>query len=88
MEENEETFDKYHRFRSKSSPMEKECIDDCKKNTICGIRAGKSELRCDYESDVLGGKEAGTATKRKTYKPEPHNCALNMVGIRAQMGLD
>jgi sphingomyelin phosphodiesterase len=86
MEEDEETFQKYHRFSSKSSPMEKECVDDCKKNTICGIRAGKSELRCDYESDVFGGE--GVETKRATYKPEAHNCALNMVSIRSQMGLN
>ena len=83
MEENEETFQKYHRFTTKSSPMSPECIDDCKKETICNIRAGNSEHRCDYESDVPGKIK----TKSTTYKPKPHMCALNMKSIRSQRGL-
>ncbi|KAG2235672.1 hypothetical protein INT48_008548 [Thamnidium elegans] len=82
MENNQETFNKYHLFTTKSSPLTKECDDDCRKNTICNIRAGKSEQRCDYESDVFHGEDIGT--KRETYKPETHLCAMNLVGVRSQ----
>lgn len=84
MENDQETFDKYYQYTTKSSPMTKECIGDCKKNAICSIRAGKSEQRCDYESDVFNGE--GVGTKRKSYKPEAHNCALNLESIRSQRG--
>lgn len=76
MEEDQETFDKYDRFSWKSSPLAKECDEECKKNTICGIRAGKSELRCDYESDVFMGER---------YKPKSHDCAMNLLGVNARL---
>ncbi|KAK4511645.1 uncharacterized protein ATC70_012861 [Mucor velutinosus] len=76
MEDDQETFDKYNRFSWKSSPLAKECDEECKKNTICGIRAGKSELRCDYESDVFMGER---------YKPKSHDCAMNLLGINARL---
>ncbi|KAI9253659.1 Metallo-dependent phosphatase-like protein [Helicostylum pulchrum] len=82
METNQETFNKYRLFTTKSSPLTKECDDNCKKNTICNIRAGKSEQRCDYESDVFNGE--GIGIKRETYKPETHLCAMNLVGVRSQ----
>lgn len=73
MEENPATFDKYYQYSWKSSPLATECDDECKKNIICGVRAGKSELRCDYESDIFDG--------RTTYKPQRHNCAFNLQSI-------
>lgn len=79
MENDQETFDKYYKYTTKSSPMTKECVGDCKKNVICNIRAGKSEQRCDYESDVFHGE-----SQRKSYKPEAHNCAMNLESIRAR----
>jgi sphingomyelin phosphodiesterase len=90
MEENPETFDKYNKFSWKSSPLAKECIGECKQSTICSIRAGKSEQRCDYESDVFmgeqhGDKDASTGQRRPSYKPEPHNCAMNLLGINARI---
>lgn len=81
METNQETFDKYHQYTTKSFPMAAKCEGDCKKNTICNIRAGKSEQRCDYESDVFHGED------RETYQPETHNCALNLQSIRSQKRL-
>ncbi|GAA5807073.1 hypothetical protein MFLAVUS_000423 [Mucor flavus] len=82
METNQETFNKYHLFTTKSSPLTKECDDSCRKSTICNIRAGKSEQRCDYEPDVFKGE--GIGIKRETYKPETHLCAMNLVGVRSQ----
>lgn len=81
MEENQETFDKYYQYTTKSSPFKQECDEDCKKREICNIRAGRSEQRCDYDKDVF---EVGSTNSEKRYKPEPHNCALNLVGIRAR----
>lgn len=88
MEETPEIFDKYNTFSWKSSPLAKECTDECKRSAICSIRAGKSEQRCDYESDVFmgeqhGNKEVSTGQHRQSYKPEPHNCAMNLRGINA-----
>lgn len=80
MENDQATFDKYHKYTTKSSPMAKPCIDDCKKNTICNIRAGKSEQRCDYESDVFNGE----GIRKKSFKPKAHNCALNLESIRSR----
>jgi sphingomyelin phosphodiesterase len=90
MEENPEIFNKYNRFSWKSSPLAKECIGECKQSAICSIRAGKSEQRCDYESDVFMGEQYGneqvsTGQRRKSYKPEPHNCAMNILSINALM---
>lgn len=82
MENDEETFNKYHLFTTKSAPMTKECTGECKKNAICNIRAGKSEQRCDYDPDVFRGEDI--STRRKTYQSDTHLCALNVVGIRAQ----
>ncbi|KAG2180399.1 hypothetical protein INT44_003403 [Umbelopsis vinacea] len=50
-EESDSMFEKYYNFRSKSSPDLPECDQACRTNLICGIRAGKSELRCDYQRD-------------------------------------
>ncbi|GAB5593233.1 hypothetical protein Unana1_08133 [Umbelopsis nana] len=52
-EENESMFEKYFMYRTKSSPTLPECDQTCRTNIICGIRAGKSELRCDYQRDDL-----------------------------------
>jgi sphingomyelin phosphodiesterase len=84
MENNDNNaFDKYYTFRSKSAPNQKECNDECQKNIICGIRAGKSELRCDYEPDVLFGGEQ--VQRRQVYQQEEHNCALNLVSINSKL---
>ncbi|KAI8982137.1 Metallo-dependent phosphatase-like protein [Mycotypha africana] len=48
MELNNNKFDQYWVNRYKSSPLTPECDFVCRVNTICGMRAGKSELRCDY----------------------------------------
>ncbi|CEP15672.1 hypothetical protein [Parasitella parasitica] len=49
MELDDEKFDLYWLNRYKSSPMTPNCDQACRVNTICGMRAGKSELRCDYD---------------------------------------
>lgn len=49
MELNDNLFDSYWQNRFKQSPFIPECNEACRINTICNIRAGKSELRCDYE---------------------------------------
>ncbi|KAL7321705.1 hypothetical protein PS15m_001446 [Mucor circinelloides] len=49
MELDDEKFNLYWLNRYKSSPMTPECDEACRINTICGMRAGKSELRCDYD---------------------------------------
>ncbi|KAG0950228.1 hypothetical protein G6F57_000117 [Rhizopus arrhizus] len=67
MENNEATFNKYHLFTSKSSPIIKECDENCRKNTICGIRAGNSEHRCDHLVNIYG---------RERYIAEPHLCGI------------
>ncbi|KAG0744407.1 hypothetical protein G6F42_009092 [Rhizopus arrhizus] len=64
-QENLDSFNKYHHFMSKSTSVVKECDEKCKKNTICSIRAGNSEHRCDYESDLF---------EPERYKPELHLC--------------
>ncbi|KAG1158719.1 hypothetical protein G6F37_005542 [Rhizopus arrhizus] len=64
-QENLDSFSKYHHFMSKSTSVVKECDEKCKKNTICSIRAGNSEHRCDYESDLF---------EPERYKPELHLC--------------
>ncbi|KAI8991188.1 Metallo-dependent phosphatase-like protein [Mycotypha africana] len=54
-----DTFDKYYHYRSKLSPVPdyELCLEneECKKKVICGIRAGKSELRCDFDPDYFPG---------------------------------
>jgi sphingomyelin phosphodiesterase len=49
MELDDAVFDAYWNNRYKSSPMTPECDEACRINVVCGIRAGKSELRCDYD---------------------------------------
>ncbi|ORX59557.1 sphingomyelin phosphodiesterase [Hesseltinella vesiculosa] len=53
MESNNATFEKYWRYRSKSSPIVRPCDESCMEETICNIRAGKAEHRCDFEPDRL-----------------------------------
>lgn len=48
MELNDNVFDLYWSNRYKQSPMTPLCDEVCRINTICTIRAGKSEYRCDY----------------------------------------
>ncbi|KAF7730158.1 hypothetical protein EC973_002766 [Apophysomyces ossiformis] len=86
MEEDPETFAKYWYYRTKSSPMTKDCDEECQENTICGIRAGKSELRCDYEPDMFpkGEAQEGLEFKRKRYRPEEHLCGLNLRSVTRQ----
>lgn len=76
MENNPVLFDKYWRYRSKSAPHIPDCDEDCRNNTICAIRAGKSELRCDYEPDVLFGG--------KRYAREEHVCGINLVSVNSR----
>lgn len=52
-EESDDMFEKYYSNRVKSSPTVPECDQACRTNIICGIRAGKSELRCDYQRDDM-----------------------------------
>lgn len=66
-----DTFEKYRRFTTKSSPIARECDDECKRKAICNIRAGNSEHRCDYESDVF-------EPEQKRQKTEIHLCGLNI----------
>lgn len=49
MEIDDNLFDLYWLNRYKQSPMTPECNEICRINTICTMRAGKSEYRCDYE---------------------------------------
>ncbi|ORZ09835.1 Metallo-dependent phosphatase-like protein [Absidia repens] len=53
METNIDTFEKYWWHRGRLSPKTKECDGHCRSVTICNIRAGKSEDRCDYYNPVL-----------------------------------
>ncbi|CEG69751.1 hypothetical protein RMATCC62417_05770 [Rhizopus microsporus] len=66
-----DTFEKYRRFTTKSSPIARECDDECKRKAICNIRAGNSEHRCDYDSDVF-------EPEQKRQKTEMHLCGLNI----------
>ncbi|KAJ2955277.1 hypothetical protein NQZ79_g8696 [Umbelopsis isabellina] len=52
-EDDDSMFEKYYQYRSKSSPLRPECDETCRANLICGIRAGKSEDRCDYQRDDM-----------------------------------
>ncbi|KAI8978467.1 Metallo-dependent phosphatase-like protein [Pilobolus umbonatus] len=81
MEQNVSTFNKYNRYRTKSAPMHELCVDECKSTTICNIRAGKSELRCDYEPDVLPGGDASIRKKKSRAPAFEHKCALNLIGV-------
>ncbi|KAI8365386.1 Metallo-dependent phosphatase-like protein [Radiomyces spectabilis] len=76
MENDKSVFDKYWRFRSKSAPQHVECDDECREKAICGIRAGKSELRCDFESDIFGKSVPWQLQ-------EVHPCAINLQSIRS-----
>ncbi|KAI8366663.1 Metallo-dependent phosphatase-like protein [Radiomyces spectabilis] len=49
MEQDIHVFDKYWEYRTKSSAVREECDDGCRHQILCSIRAGKSELRCDYK---------------------------------------
>jgi sphingomyelin phosphodiesterase len=49
MELDNSIFDSYWSNRYKQSPFTPECNEACRINTVCNIRAGKSELRCDYQ---------------------------------------
>ncbi|KAI9474288.1 MAG: Metallo-dependent phosphatase-like protein [Benjaminiella poitrasii] len=49
MELDDKKFDLYWLNRYKASPLTPECDVSCRTNVICGMRAGKSELRCDYD---------------------------------------
>ncbi|CAO3616653.1 unnamed protein product [Cunninghamella echinulata] len=80
MENNNSTFDKYWYHRTKLAPQTPECDEDCRRNIICGIRAGKSELRCDYDPDVLFG--GGSISRSSTYA-ETHSCGWNLEGIHS-----
>ncbi|KAI9259430.1 Metallo-dependent phosphatase-like protein [Phascolomyces articulosus] len=69
-------FDKYWKYRAKSSPYVSECDEECRASVICGIRAGKSEQRCDYDPDVLPG---GINNKKRRPIEEP-TCGLHLQG--------
>lgn len=56
MELNDELFNKYWLNRYKKSPWTPDCDQDCKANTICTLRAGKSEYRCDYLPKLPTGR--------------------------------
>ncbi|KAJ3113294.1 hypothetical protein HDU96_003563 [Phlyctochytrium bullatum] len=45
MEEGGDVFDKYHAFRFKSANVPA-CDEKCRKDSVCRVRAGKSELSC------------------------------------------
>ncbi|KAG0179415.1 hypothetical protein DFQ29_002136 [Apophysomyces sp. BC1021] len=80
MESDIDTFAKYWNYRTKSSPKTPFCDEDCRANVICSVRAGKSELRCDYQSDEFPGKETQTEfNSKKRYRPEEHLCSINLV---------
>ncbi|KAI8387260.1 Metallo-dependent phosphatase-like protein [Blakeslea trispora] len=49
MAHDDKRFDLYWLHRYKSSPLSPPCDHQCRINAVCNIRAGKSELRCDYE---------------------------------------
>ncbi|KAI8081271.1 Metallo-dependent phosphatase-like protein [Halteromyces radiatus] len=81
MEDNQEVFNKYWRHRVRSSPKIPPCDEQCQSNAICAIRAGKSELRCDYDSDVLF--RVGRPNNMSSFSgplSEPHPCGLNLMG--------
>ncbi|KAI9473630.1 MAG: Metallo-dependent phosphatase-like protein [Benjaminiella poitrasii] len=92
MEDNQETYEKYYRYSWKSSPLlDQNCLfgEECKKNIICGVRAGKSELRCDYERDVFNGEpqqydDVRIYRKPSSYKSELHLCGLNLQSIKSR----
>ncbi|KAI7907393.1 Metallo-dependent phosphatase-like protein [Cokeromyces recurvatus] len=82
MESNQKTYEEYYKYSWKSSPLlDQNCLfnDECKKNIICGIRAGKSELRCDYEPDIFNSER-----EERYDDPEPHLCGLNLQSIRSK----
>lgn len=50
MELNDDLFNLYWSNRFKQSPMTPDCTEEaCRINTICTMRAGRSQDRCDYE---------------------------------------
>lgn len=49
METEDDMFERYWLYRYKSSPFTPDCDKKCRTNVVCGMRAGKSELRCDYD---------------------------------------
>ncbi|KAI7877878.1 Metallo-dependent phosphatase-like protein [Mucor mucedo] len=56
MELDDKLFDKFWINRYKQSPFTPVCDKDCKVNTICTMRAGKSEYRCDYVPELPTGR--------------------------------
>ncbi|KAI7866585.1 Metallo-dependent phosphatase-like protein [Spinellus fusiger] len=80
MESDAATFDKYWKYRFKSAPKIQACDEVCRANTLCGIRSGKSELRCDF-SDSLFGKEQGNAMTTP-YHQERHICGINLMSVK------
>jgi len=63
-------FEKYYNFRSKTSPNLPECDQACRTNLICGIRAGKSELRCDYQRDDINQTSQVSLFSERQRNPE------------------
>ncbi|CAO3591762.1 unnamed protein product [Absidia cylindrospora] len=78
METYNDTFDKYWQFRGRLASQIPICEDECRVNTICNIRAGKSELRCDYDSDVLMQTGRGDTSGI-------HACGWNLQGVRSMV---
>ncbi|KAI8329539.1 Metallo-dependent phosphatase-like protein [Chlamydoabsidia padenii] len=80
MESNMDTFEKYWQYRGRFAPRTPECQGECRSNTICNIRAGKSELRCDYDSDALPGTLDRHATFSHLQQQQQHPCGLIFTG--------
>lgn len=79
MELDDKMFSKYWSFRSKSAPVARECDEDCRNTTICAVRAGRSEDRCDYESDVFPSSVTSPdGRKRLGYRVQGNDDACNI----------
>ncbi|ORZ01161.1 Metallo-dependent phosphatase-like protein [Syncephalastrum racemosum] len=75
MEEDHAVFEKYWKYRFKSAPVAPGCDEECRNRTVCAVRAGRSEERCDFESDVFPGQNV-----QPTYTPEEHACSGLFLG--------
>ncbi|KAL1914427.1 uncharacterized protein VTP21DRAFT_8879 [Calcarisporiella thermophila] len=58
-EKNDELFQKYFHFRSGSAGRDGKCDEECKKELICQMRAGKTELGC-FSNGPIGRRALHT----------------------------
>ncbi|KAI7863090.1 Metallo-dependent phosphatase-like protein [Spinellus fusiger] len=71
-------LDTYWKYRSSSAPVARLCdSEECRANAICTLRAGKSEQRCDYISDVLSSTNPPPSPNKEICP-----CSLDIVSIR------